>query len=138
MVGTVSALAMLGVVLAGSGCGQPATETTPPAATAGTDDHDGHEHDDAGNASSVMAKLGDEDRALAEAQKVCIVSDEPLGSMGTPYKVEHNGEVAFLCCEGCLDAFNSDPERYLAKLKEGSNAEAAADEPAGDAPAEEK
>lgn len=68
---------------------------------------------------AAMAKLSDEDRALAENQKVCPVGDGLLGSMGAPYKVTlDDGTVVFLCCEGCEDTLKKDPEKYLAKLQE--------------------
>jgi YHS domain-containing protein len=50
--------------------------------------------------------------------------------MGTPIRVEHNGEVAFLCCSGCKEAFEADPEKYLAALKADGEA-AAVPEPEG-------
>jgi YHS domain-containing protein len=83
---------------------------------------------------AALAKLSAEDRALAETQKVCIVAKEPLGSMGAPIKVEHNGQVAFLCCDGCREAFEADPEKYLAALADGAEA-AAVPEPAATEPA---
>ncbi|MEZ6119262.1 MAG: hypothetical protein R3C28_22195 [Pirellulaceae bacterium] len=64
----------------------------------------------------ALAKLSDEDRALAEAQKLCPVSLEPLGSMGTPLKVEAGDHAIFICCEGCRKPVVADPEGMLAKL----------------------
>ena len=58
-----------------------------------------------------------EDRKLAKAQKVCPVSDQKLGSMGTPIKIEHDGKVIFFCCQMCKPRFEKDPETYLAKLQ---------------------
>ena len=58
-----------------------------------------------------------ERRTAALAQKVCPVSDEPLGSMGTPPKVTIDGQDVFLCCEGCEEELKSNPDEYLAKLK---------------------
>src|SRR5688572_25398196 len=54
-------------------------------------------------ASDAMAKLSPEDRAKAEAQKICPVSKEPLGSMGEPIKVTVDGRSLFVCCEGCVE-----------------------------------
>lgn len=139
-----SALAVLVLTLAWSGCGQPATDTaeTPPEAAAVEHDHD-HEHDGEAHGDEVtaaMSKLSAEDRALAESLKVCVVSGEPLGSMGTPIKVEHDGQVAFLCCKGCLGEFESDPEGYLSKLnansEPGADASSTEEGAAGDAPAD--
>jgi hypothetical protein len=50
---------------------------------------------------AVAAKLPPEDRAIAEKQKVCPVTDAPLRSMGVPDKVTLKGKTVFLCCEGC-------------------------------------
>ena len=41
---------------------------------------------------------------------------EALGSMGVPTKVEVNGKTVWLCCPGCKDKLDTDPEQYLAKL----------------------
>ena len=61
--------------------------------------------------------LSVEDRKLAKAQKVCPVSDQTLGSMGTPIRIEHDGKVIFFCCQMCKPRFEADPEPYLAKLQ---------------------
>jgi YHS domain-containing protein len=65
----------------------------------------------------AMAALSTQDRALAEAQKDCPVSGEPLGSMGAPIKLDVKGQAVFICCEGCRKKLLRDPDTYLAKLK---------------------
>jgi len=65
-----------------------------------------------------LPRLSDADRALAERQRVCPVTQFPLGSMGTPPKVEVNGRTVFLCCDGCREALLAEPEKYLAILAE--------------------
>lgn len=46
----------------------------------------------------------------------CIVTDNKLGSMGTPItKVYADQEVKF-CCKPCIAKFEKDPQKYLAKL----------------------
>ena len=85
--------------------------------------HAGHESH--GAAAEAQEHAGDggleglapEDRALAEAQKVCPVSDENLGEMGTPIRMKHGDTVVFLCCKSCVSTFEKDPETYIAKLK---------------------
>ncbi|MBL8849752.1 MAG: hypothetical protein JNG89_08710 [Planctomycetaceae bacterium] len=144
----LTAAAVFGFMLSCSGCGQsPPAGSSAPAETVAEEhahehDHEhgaeGHEHShDAADIEAAMAKLSPEDRALAEAQKVCVVSKEPLGTMGAPIKVEHDDEVAFLCCEGCRDAFEADPHKYLTALHEaeatGADAAAVPDEAAKDA-----
>ncbi|MGD9634147.1 MAG: hypothetical protein AB7G28_06035 [Pirellulales bacterium] len=69
-----------------------------------------------GDVTQAMADLSDADRAAALAQKTCPVSDEPLGSMGTPIKVTVNGRDVFLCCNGCRKELEANPDKYLAKL----------------------
>lgn len=64
----------------------------------------------------ALASLSPEDRAVAEKQKTCPVSGEPLGSMGTPYKVTVQDREVFLCCDGCEEEIKAHPDQYLAKL----------------------
>jgi hypothetical protein len=63
-----------------------------------------------------LAKLSAEDRKLAVKQKICPISEEPLGSMGTPIKVAVAGHDVFVCCEGCETPLKQDPTTYLAKI----------------------
>ena len=52
----------------------------------------------------------------AYTRNTCIVSDNKLGSMGTPVtKVYADQEVKF-CCKPCIAKFEKDPQKYLAKL----------------------
>lgn len=95
---------------------------SPQPATAEKHSHDGHEHGDhadGDNAEIVaaLAKLPAEDRALAEQQKLCPVSGEPLGAMGAPIKIDVKGQPVFICCEGCKKDLLAKPDEYLAKLK---------------------
>jgi len=55
------------------------------------------------------------------ALKTCIVSDEPLDSMGGAVAYTHSqsgkpDRVIWVCCEGCIDDFKKEPEKYLPKL----------------------
>jgi Cu(I)/Ag(I) efflux system membrane fusion protein len=77
-----------------------------------------------GDEASVAAPPADDDlapadRAIVAAQKVCPVTNKPLGSMGTPVRLEVSGRVVFVCCEGCGPAIEKDPRRYLARLPAG-------------------
>jgi hypothetical protein len=65
-----------------------------------------------------MDKLSPEDRALAEAQRVCPVTDEPLGSMGTPIKVVIKDKPVFLCCKSCEAKAKASPDAMLEKVEE--------------------
>lgn len=66
----------------------------------------------------ALASLSPADREAALAQKVCPVSGEPLGAMGTPRKITVEGREVFICCEGCDEKLRANPEEYLAKLPE--------------------
>ncbi len=66
----------------------------------------------------ALAKLSPEDRALAEKQKICLVSGEPLGSMGVPEWVEVKGQRVLICCDGCLEALHENPDEYLRGVEE--------------------
>jgi hypothetical protein len=53
--------------------------------------------------------------------KTCLVSNEPLGSMGEAAGYIHRAKgqpdrVVFLCCEGCGDDFKASPAKFLAKV----------------------
>jgi len=69
---------------------------------------------------AALATLSEEDRLLAERQRICPVTLFALGSMGTPPKVDINGQSVFLCCEGCREALLEEPEKHLAKLAESA------------------
>jgi hypothetical protein len=63
-----------------------------------------------------LAQLPEADRKLAEQQAVCPISGLPLGSMGIPQKMTVQGRVLFVCCEGCRDQVNQDPQAALSRL----------------------
>jgi YHS domain-containing protein len=99
---------MLSAMLAVGGCGSASNPAAQPPAAA------------AAKADALPAGLADlsaADRATALAQRVCPVSGELLGSMGKPFKVTVKGRTFFLCCDGCQDDLNKDPDKYLAKLE---------------------
>jgi hypothetical protein len=48
--------------------------------------------------------------------KVCIVTDNELGSMGKPItKIYGDQEIKF-CCKPCVKKFEKEPQKYLKKL----------------------
>lgn len=65
---------------------------------------------------AALAELSPEDRQLAEQQKICPVSKEPLGAMGKPIKVDVDGRTVFVCCAGCVDTVKDNPDEYLQNL----------------------
>ena len=84
-----------------------------------------HVETDQAAITEALAQLSSEDRTLAESQKYCAIANgNPLGTMGTPLKIEVNGEPVFLCCAGCKTKALSNPEETLAsvaKLKAENN-----------------
>ena len=51
--------------------------------------------------SAQTNTLSKHDQLKIATQKICPVSGNPLGSMGTPTKVRVGDEEVFLCCQGC-------------------------------------
>lgn len=69
--------------------------------------------------AAERTKLDPEDRALVEAQEWCVIStDERLGVMGPPIKLDIQGQPVFICCKGCKRKAEANPEKTLAKLAE--------------------
>jgi len=86
----------------------------------GDDEHEEHSENDVHHDPKIekaLAKLSKADRAAAEKQKKCPVTDALLGSMGTPIKLSVQGRDVFICCEGCEQDIKDDPAKFLAKLK---------------------
>ncbi len=64
--------------------------------------------------AEAFAPLTPADRELAEAQEICPVTEVRLGtmSMGTPIRVEVDGQAIMICCEGCRNPLIGDPAKY--------------------------
>ena len=62
------------------------------------------------------------DAAIIKAQKPtyplkeCVVSGEPLGTMGDPVDLVVAGHLVRLCCAGCIDKVNADPSGSVARV----------------------
>jgi YHS domain-containing protein len=67
-----------------------------------------------------IAKLPEADRKIADMQRLCPITDNPLGSMGVPYKMVVDGKSLFLCCEGCKGKVDEDPAAALRKIQESA------------------
>jgi len=78
-----------------------------------------HEDQVSAEVIAALSTLSEEDRLLAEQQRICPVTDYDLGSMGTPPVVDVNGTPVFICCEGCREDLLSEPKKYLEKLAAG-------------------
>lgn len=53
---------------------------------------------------------------LAALQKICPVSNDQLGTMGTPIRAVAGGHVVLLCCASCQEKLAARPDYYLARL----------------------
>ena len=80
-----------------------------------------------------LVKISDAERAwVTKAResyplKVCVTSDEKLGSMGdnAEYVYREKGKpdrLVILCCDGCEEDFAKDPAKYLAKIDAAAKA----------------
>ena len=96
-----------------AGCSKPAAA---PHKMSQTEQTMSPEDAEAASISKAIAELPEAERAVALAQKTCPVGDSPLGSMGMPFKVTVKGRDVYLCCEGCKESIEKDPEKYLAKI----------------------
>jgi hypothetical protein len=56
------------------------------------------------------------DQTLVAQQRICPVTEAPLGSMGQPVSLLVQGRKVFLCCRGCESSLLATPEKYLARL----------------------
>jgi hypothetical protein len=106
-----------------------ATDSAAPANDSASDATQGAATDEA--EQDAFAELPEAERVAAIAQRICPVTDEALGSMGTQIKVTVEGRDVYLCCEGCVEELKGDPAKYLAKLDAAASS---AETPAADAP----
>ena len=60
----------------------------------------------------VAANKAGESLGRAEKKNECIVS----GGLGT-IAVSYKGQTFYVCCSGCRDAFNENPEKYIKEFK---------------------
>ena len=72
------------------------------------------------NQHSGMPHQSETGGSVAMTQKLCPVTGEPLDSMGGAIPVNANGETVYVCCQGCVKAVNTNPEKYLATVRSES------------------
>jgi hypothetical protein len=65
----------------------------------------------------LISRASQADQPAINAQRVCKVSGEPLGSMGVPIKVARGERAVYLCCQGCVKTVQANPDRYLGPAK---------------------
>jgi RND family efflux transporter MFP subunit len=74
---------------------------------------------EAAEARANLGKLPPADRRAADAQRLCPVQGEALGTMGVPIKVDlGGGRAVFVCCKGCIGKAQKNPEAVLKKAEE--------------------
>ena len=67
-----------------------------------------------------MARI---DQAYIEQQRehypleTCVISGEPLGSMGEPVDRLYGTTLVRLCCKGCIKKFEQDPQPHVARIR---------------------
>ncbi len=54
--------------------------------------------------------------------KICPISGEKAGIMGESVQIEHEGKAYNLCCKMCAKDFKKDPEKFIKKISEESEA----------------
>ena len=59
-------------------------------------------------------KAAEEGVLFENIQETCPVSGMKLEKKEV--HIDHKGRRVYFCCEGCIGAFNENPENYLAKL----------------------
>ena len=63
-------------------------------------------------ATTPTAAVTDETKK-AVTNKLCPVSG---GAVSEKYRAEYKGQYVYVCCEGCLNEFKADPEKFVAKM----------------------
>ena len=66
---------------------------------------------------SKIGRLPSADQRLALEQKLCPVTELPLGSMGVPIRQMVGKTPVFLCCQSCEPKVNAEPQKLLDKLQ---------------------
>ncbi|MCA9099325.1 MAG: hypothetical protein KDA36_13105, partial [Planctomycetaceae bacterium] len=66
-----------------------------------------------------LEKLSPIDRELVSKQVRCPVTNLLLGSMGTPTKIEIEGQQVMICCPACEERLKKSPGNYLEKIRKG-------------------
>lgn len=70
-----------------------------------------------------VVPLTEADRPLIERQRICPVMDAGLRDHGTPIKLLVNNQPLYLCCEGCIEEVQKNPQHYVNKLAQLAAAE---------------
>ena len=63
-------------------------------------------------AGAVGARVSADEKKNV-TNKMCPVSGGPVSEK---FRTEYKGQFVYVCCEGCLNEFNKDPEKFVAKM----------------------
>ncbi|HXG91284.1 MAG TPA: hypothetical protein VNN73_02815 [Blastocatellia bacterium] len=64
-------------------------------------------------AGAIVNAASDGPTKKAVTNKNCPVSGGPVVEK---YRAEYKGQYVYLCCEGCVNEFNKNPEAFVAKM----------------------
>jgi hypothetical protein len=68
---------------------------------------------------AALSQLDPQDQQLAQEQEFCAIeSENRLGAMGKPVKLTIKDQPVFLCCKGCAERAQANPDKTLAKVEE--------------------
>ena len=111
----LSVMIVSALLFAVTGCGSSPedAQTKPTGAENPADSGQGDQH---AKIEANLAKLSPEEQKSARAQKICPVTEEPLGVMGPPIKVEVKDQTVWVCCKNCVETVQENPDKYLAIL----------------------
>ena len=105
-----AALLLLSAVGCGPTASHPKPAGTPAAGNPPSEDARAQE------IRQALAQLPEADRKSAQAQRICPITDAPLGSMGKPVKIRVEGQDVFICCGSCEDELKQNFGKYASKL----------------------
>lgn len=74
-----------------------------------------HEHEGSGS-SEAMTKEAEPVQEEGIVNSVCPVMGGEVGK-DTPYKTVYKGKTIGFCCPDCIEKFNAEPEKYMAKIE---------------------
>ena len=76
------------------------------------------------NTSAEAPRTATAEEIAAYPLENCVVSGEPLGSMGDAINLFHEGQLVRLCCDNCIESFNEEPVKFITKITEAAAAKA--------------
>jgi hypothetical protein len=62
-----------------------------------------------------VSRATEADQAGIAQQRICPVMGMRLGDHGNPIKVQASSQTLYLCCKGCINKVQQNPDFYLAK-----------------------